>query len=90
MGKSIGDCSHCSAFIQNPRRYTGRIMGRRGSQTTTYWLDDKNRVVCGCFTGTIEEFKIKVVKTHNDNNHAKDYQKYIAIVEKIMEMEVQE
>jgi hypothetical protein len=63
-------------------------MGSRKAQTTTYWLDDKSQVVCGCFRGTLEEFKNKVVETHGDNEPAKEYQKYISIVEKIIEMEL--
>jgi hypothetical protein len=33
--------------------------------------------VCGCFKGTIEEFELKIKETHNDNQHARDYFKWI-------------
>ena len=31
------------------------------------------RVVCGCFYGTIDEFKSKVRETHKDTKIAKEY-----------------
>jgi hypothetical protein len=65
-------------------------MGSRGAQTTTYWVGDNVQVVCGCFKGTIQEFKDKVTATHGDNVYAKQYDKYIHIVETIMSMEAPE
>jgi hypothetical protein len=64
-------------------------MGSRKSQTTTYWLDDKNQVVCGCFSGTLVEFSERVEEIYGDKHHGLEYKKYISIVEKIMEMEKQ-
>jgi len=37
--------------------------------------------VCGCFKGTLDEFKKKVVKTHVDNEHAIAYFEWIIKVE---------
>ncbi len=56
---------------------------------TTYWIDDKNQVVCGCFCGTLQEFAERVNKIYGDKPHGLEYKKYISIVEKIMEMEKQ-
>jgi hypothetical protein len=71
-------------------RYTGQVTGSRDAQTTTYWVGTTVRVICGCFKGTLQEFKDKVIKTHVDNVYAKQYEKYIHIVETIMSMEAPE
>jgi hypothetical protein len=42
-----------------------------------YWSKDQTQVVCGCFKGTVEEFKIQVVKTHGETVHAQNYLKFI-------------
>jgi hypothetical protein len=31
-------------------------------------------VCCGCFRGTVDEFRAKVKQTHGDNKHGKAYQ----------------
>jgi hypothetical protein len=81
-------CSNCSDFKQNPNRYTGQRIGSRDSQTTTYWSGDKIQVVCGCYKGTLDGFEARVKEVHGDNAHGKNYRQYIAIVRKIIEMEV--
>lgn len=55
------------------------VIGRVGSRNGfTTFFRDKNKeisVVCGCFLGTIEEFKKKVKETHGtDTKFAKVYQ----------------
>ena len=81
-------CSGCDSFQKNPNRYTGQKIGSRNAQTTAYWTKDKNQVVCGCWKGTIEEFKIRVQTIYGDSEYGKQYQQYIKIVEMVMEMEV--
>ncbi len=56
-------------------------MGSRKSKTTCYWDDKKEQIVCGCFAGTMEEFKAKVRKEHGDNDYARGYFKWIESVE---------
>ena len=80
-------CSDCSDFKNNPQRYTGQKIGSRNDQTTTYWNEEKNQVVCGCYSNTLDEFEKKVQEIHRNNKYGKQYKKYIAIVRKIMEME---
>jgi hypothetical protein len=63
-------------------------MGREDRQTTTYWLDGNVQVLCGCFRGNLEEFESKVKEVHGDNEHGKNYARYISIVRTIMSMEV--
>jgi hypothetical protein len=55
-------------------------LGRRNSQTTYYWNEEKEQIVCGCFRGTLEEFENKVKETHGDNDFAKGYFKWINAV----------
>ena len=70
-------CSYCSDFISNPQRIVSPILGSRKSQTTIYWCEGKNKVVCGCFKGTIEDFKLKINETHGENQYAKEYNKWL-------------
>ena len=49
-------------------------IGSRGAFTTFFKCKDKEiRVGCGCFCGTIAEFRARVAQTHNNNKHAKMY-----------------
>jgi hypothetical protein len=51
----------------------GRI-GSRFSFTTFFKNKDKGiTVYCGCFLGTIAEFRAKVTDTHGNNKYAKIY-----------------
>ena len=48
--------------------------GRYGRNTTFFRTRDGGVTVsCGCFTGTIEEFRDKVKETHKDTKLAKEY-----------------
>ena len=53
------------------------LIGRIGSRfgfTTFFKNKDKGiTVACGCFLGTIAEFRAKVKETHGENKHAKMY-----------------
>ena len=48
--------------------------------------DGKIRTCCGCFYGTLDEFREKVKKTHGDSKLAKEY---LAIAD-LMEMHFKE
>jgi len=68
------DCSGCRDFSANPQRYLTPIIGSRKAQTSFYWDTYKTQVVCGCFSGTLEEFETKVKNTYKGrSNHRKDY-----------------
>ena len=63
------------AWVCNNADYLliGRI-GSRFSFTTFFKNKDKGITVsCGCFLGTIAEFRAKVTDTHGNNKHAKMY-----------------
>jgi hypothetical protein len=80
---SCSDCSYCrscSDFKTNPQRITSSFLGSRNSQTTYYWDDKREQIICGCFKGTLEEFEEKVKITHGDNDFAKGYFKWIELV----------
>ncbi|MDY5841622.1 MAG: hypothetical protein SPJ59_01665 [Peptoniphilaceae bacterium] len=49
-------------------------IGSRNDHTTFYrTASNKIQVVCGCFTGSLDEFLAAVKKTHGDNHHGKMY-----------------
>ena len=56
-----------------PKRFiTICCIGSRNDQTT-YCFED-NKIWCGCFVGTLEDFEIKVNKTHKNNErYLKEY-----------------
>lgn len=53
------------------------IVGGFGSEqrTSTFFIrkDGAIGVICGCFCGTIDEFRAKVKKTHKDSKYAQEY-----------------
>ncbi len=48
-------------------------IGSRNMTTTFYREGAGIGVACGCFTGSLDEFRERVVLTHGDNQHARDY-----------------
>lgn len=53
---------------------TVKGFGREFRTTTFFRQKDKTiGVVCGCFYGTLEEFRKKVKETHGDSKYAKEY-----------------
>ena len=52
-------------------------VGGFGSEqrTSTFFIrkDGAIGVICGCFCGTIEQFRAKVKKTHKDSKYAQEY-----------------
>ena len=59
------------------------VMGPIGSRNafTTFFRtkDGRITVVCGCFSGTIDEFLAKVKQTHGNSKHAKVYQAAVEV-----------
>ena len=53
-------------------------IGSRNDYTTIFHTDKGIFVRCGCFKGTLEEFKAKVKETHQGNKHERDY---LALIE---------
>jgi hypothetical protein len=71
------NCGGCSDFKTNPERITSPKLGSRNSQTTFYWNNEKEQIVCGCYRGTLKEFEEKIKETHGDNEFAQGYFKWI-------------
>jgi hypothetical protein len=55
-------------------------LGSRNLQTTFYWNEEMEQIVCGCFQGTLQEFEEKIKETHGENNFAKGYFQWIVAV----------
>ena len=55
--------------------------GSSGRTTTVFREgNDKIKVSCGCFSGTIDEFEQQVKKTHGDNQYACQYNAIINLI----------
>ena len=66
-------CDNAKVYGDADYLLIGRI-GSRFSFTTFFKNKDKGITVsCGCFLGTIAEFRAKVTDTHGNNKHAKIY-----------------
>lgn len=58
---------------RNKQYMTFGSFGSRGDTTTIYRTAEGVRVKCGCFNGTLDEFRKKVKATHGNNQYAKEY-----------------
>ena len=68
--KSLDDICYISSF------------GSRNGHTTFFRCKDNTiKVKCGCFSGTLDEFRVKVKETHGDNQYAKEYLAIADVVE---------
>lgn len=64
-----------NAKVYGDADYT-TIKGFGSEYRTTTFFRQKDKsigVVCGCFYGTLEEFRKKVKETHGDSKYAKEY-----------------
>ena len=78
-------CSDCRDYKSNPCRFVSKKIGSRKSNTTIYWLDGNEQVICGCFRGNLNEFENAVNKTHANNlTYLSDYTKLIELVRYII------
>ena len=70
----------------------GRI-GSRNDITTFFQTRSASgfaiSVSCGCFCGTVAEFRREVVKTHGDNKHGRVYQLAADLAEAQVELDVE-
>ena len=61
--------------------YISNFGSRKNNKTTFFKCKDKSiKVKCGCFNGTLDEFRTKVKETHGDNKYAKEYLSAIEMV----------
>lgn len=71
-----GYATVCNAaeVCQNTDYIVVQGFGREQRTTTFYRLKDGDiGVACGCFRGTIKQFRDKVKETHGDSKYAKEY-----------------
>lgn len=72
-----GDAEVCgNAWVYGNADYaTAKGFGSEYRTTTFFKLKDSNEigVRCGCFYGTLKEFKEKVKETHGETKKAKEY-----------------
>ena len=73
-------CISCSDFELNPQRITSAKIGSRFDQSTYYFTDKHEQIVCGCFKGILQKFEDRVNTVHGDSQHGKDYFKWIKAV----------
>jgi len=75
-------CWNCWDWKDNPERIVSKPIGSRKDQTTVYFSPEKTQVFCGCFRGTLEEFKQKVAETYDEKNIFRaEYDSFIRKVE---------
>lgn len=71
----------------NQMHATVKGFGSQYRNTTFFITRDRNICVnCGCFSGTLEQFRAKVKEKHKDTKYAKEY---LAIAD-LMEMHFKE
>ena len=55
--------------------------GSAGRNTTAFReKENKIKISCGCFSGSIEEFEKKVEKTHGDSKFGREYKAIINVI----------
>ena len=64
-----------NAWVYGNEDYTTiKGFGRNCRNTTFFKSEDGDvKVVCGCFYGTLDEFRKKVKETHGDSKYATEY-----------------
>ena len=70
------------AYITSTRDWASVVsFGSRDDSTTFFCCKDgKIRVACGCFFGTIKEFKKRVKEQHSDDKFEKEYLELIELM----------
>ena len=88
------DLSKTEFYSTNLYKTKGNFVGVEniGSRNnTTHYFYNDNRIICGCFDGTMEEFKNEVKETYEESS--KEYKQYIIAIDtlkKLAELEGEE
>ena len=90
-GCSFGEwCSFgegCKAECDKPLKQTYKFEGFGSRRRCTYAFlltDNTFFIRCGCFSGTLEEFKAKVKETHAGTIYEAEYNDVIYVIENIL------
>ena len=70
-------CYHCKSFNKDPRKFTSGNIGSSKAQTTFFWNEDQNQIVCGCYHGSLDEFETRVEEVHRDCQYGDEYKQFI-------------
>ena len=79
--KTLISCSYCSYCRVNPQRYVTPKIGSRSDNTYYYFGGKIDQIVCGCYKGTLKEFKERVESVYGKEKHGEDYMKQVGIME---------
>jgi hypothetical protein len=71
------NCKICDNFDENPQRITSNKIGSRKTQSTYYWTEKSEQVICGCYKGTLDNFEKRVQETHSGTIYEKEYLNWI-------------
>lgn len=74
-------------YLTNLYKAKGDFVGveKIGSRNdTTHYFYKDNRVICGCFDGTMKQFEEKVKETYGEND--KEYKEYMIAIRTLKEL----
>ena len=82
--RNCQDCRNCHNFSENPNRYAIKNLGSKWKNTCIYWTSELTQVICGCFRGSIDEFKKAVIAKYGSDH---GYIKYAEMAEILINKE---
>ena len=74
-------------YLTNLYKAKGNFVGVEniGSRNdTTHYFYNEDRIICGCFDGTMEEFKNEVKETYEENS--KEYKQYMIAIDTLKKL----
>ena len=84
-GANLGGADLEGANLRGANLYQVSGIGSAGRCTTYDYIN--NKIICGCYYGTLEEFKKKCNDVHGDNKFGKQYNAAILYFEAIKKIE---
>jgi hypothetical protein len=82
---SCTTCRRISSWKANPMLYVTSRIGSRNAQTYFYFDATRTEVICGCWSGTLEDFESRVNRVYGKKSpYRKQYHKYIKIMKSII------
>ena len=81
------DLSKTKFYLTNLYKAKGNFVGVEniGSRNdTTHYFYNEDRIICGCFDGTMEEFKNEVKETYEENS--KEYKQYMIAIDTLKKL----